>query len=432
MRSSLPYGAAVIAAALTLSLAGSASALQPLGAFIDGARTNHPEARVADATTRQRQAEIDQARARLLPSISARGSLTHNQFEAVATIPGAGQLVIIPKNQLDAFFTLDVPIVDLTQFARYDAQKIQAELAVAAGSLTRRQLEERVVRSYYLFTATSALGRTTERNLEVAEKNRLVVKERVAAGVAPELDLERATANVERAKQDVADATLSRTLAARSLETLSRITPEPATAFPEDDLRQEASLAAWLSGAKEVLPELRVAEIEGRLADANRKTARYAYFPSLAAQAQERLTNATGFAGRSAYYTLGATLSFRFDLGTLAQQDVARAAAEVTQARAENTRRTAEDAIVEAWHRIDANIAKARAARAQVKAADSAARIAQDRYSIGASTQLDVTQAQRDAFTADVARIQADLDLTQARAILRIASGKSQTGERQP
>jgi outer membrane protein len=423
---------AAIAAAFTFSLAGSASALQPLATFIEGARANHPEARVADATIRQREAEVDQARARLLPSFAARGALTHNQFEAVVSTPGGGQLVIVPKNQLDAFFQLDVPVVDLTQFARYDAQKIQAELAAASGSLTRRQLEERVVRGYYLLTAASALGRTTERNLEVAEKNRQVVKERVAAGVAPELDLERANANVERAKQDVADATLSRTLAARSLETLSRVTPEPASVFPEDDLREEAPLASWLASAKEVLPELRVAELEGRLADANRKTARYAYFPSLAAQAQERITNATGFANRSASYTLSATLSFRFDLGTLAQQDVAKAAAEVTQARAENTRRNAEDAIVDAWHRIQANIAKARAARAQVKAADSAARIAQDRYSIGASTQLDVTQAQRDAFTADVARIQADLDLTQARAILRIASGKSNPGERQP
>jgi outer membrane protein TolC len=106
-----------------------------------------------------------------------------------------------------------------------------------------------------------------------------------------------------------------------------------------------------------------------------------------------------------------------------AQQDIAHAASDVTRARAEGTRRSTEDAIVEAWQRVATNIVKARAARAQLVANEAALRIAQDRYAIGASTQLDVMQAQRDAFAADVARIQADLDLAQTRALLRLASG---------
>lgn len=40
-------------------------------------------------------------------------------------------------------------------------------------------------------------------------------------------------------------------------------------------------------------------------------------------------------------------------------------------------------------------------------------------------TQLDLLQAQRDAFIADVNRIQADAELANARAQLRLASGRS-------
>jgi outer membrane protein TolC len=424
MSSLLRSGAPAVLAVLTsLLVPAKASALQPLGTFLEGARERNPDAVVADATFRQREAEVDASRARLLPAFTARGAVTHNQYEAVAVLPGAGKLTIIPQNQLDAFFTLDVPLVDLAQFSRYDAQKLQRELADAARGLTRRQLDERVVRSYYMFNATAALVRATGESLAAAEKNLAVVKEKAAAGVAPPLDLERATASVERARQDVAEADLSRTLAARSLETVSRITPEPVTSFPEDDLHGEPPLPVWLGQAKGTLPELRVAEAEAKVAEANRRTARYAYAPSLSAQAQERLTNATGFTGRIASYTLMASLSFHFDLGTVAQEDVAKASADVTRARAEGTRRSAEDAIVEAWHRIAANVAKARAARAQYTATASALRIAEDRYGVGAATQLDVTQAQREAFAADVARIQSDLDLTQSRAVLRLASG---------
>ena len=72
-----------------------------------------------------------------------------------------------------------------------------------------------------------------------------------------------------------------------------------------------------------------------------------------------------------------------------------------------------------------AGIAKSRAARAGRQAAFEAAAQARTRYSVGNITQLDPLQAQRDAFTADVSRIQADAELANARAQLRLATGRS-------
>jgi outer membrane protein TolC len=59
----------------------------------------------------------------------------------------------------------------------------------------------------------------------------------------------------------------------------------------------------------------------------------------------------------------------------------------------------------------------------QQKAASRAADLAVERYGAGAATQLDVTTAQRDAFLADAARIQADAELAAARIVLRLAAG---------
>jgi outer membrane protein TolC len=372
---------------------------------------------------RQREAESRSQLSRLLPAFSARGIYTRNQYEAVVTLPGAPPLTITPHDQLDAFFVLDVPVIDLAQLARYDASKLQRKLAEASGDLTERQLHERVIRAYFTLLATSALTRSADNSLLASEKNAAVVKDRIAAGVAPNLDLQRALANVERAKQDVADAALSLALARRSLETISRVTPEPATGFLQDDLHQEPPLDAWLRQAKKNLPELRVAATRIEVAEANAKAARNGYLPTLSAQAQERLTNATGFTGKPSIYTLTATLSFRFDLNTVAQNDAADAASDVTRAEAEGTRRSAEDAIFDAWNRTAFNVAKAHAARAELGATNLAAELALDRYGSGAATELDVTQAQRDDFSSDVARIQADLELAQSRAVLRLVSG---------
>ncbi len=413
----------MLTAAAALLPASQAFALQPLEDFLASAHAKNPESLTAEASVKQREAEAAQGRGKLLPSFTARGTYTRNQYEAVANFQGVA-LTIIPQDQLDAFFILDVPLLDLPQWARYGGQKVAAQVAEANQAVTRRTLDERVIRAYNTFAVTAGLVETAKKSIDVAEKNRVSVEDRVSAAVATELDKERAIANVERAKQDLADAELSQNLAARALLSLTRLTPSAVTGFPEDDLHPEGPLAQWTGEASDKLPERRVADANRRLAEAQHDAAKLAFVPVLSAQAQERLTNATGFTGRVASYTLTATATFRFDFGLIPALDAQRASTQAAVASADSVRQSTEDAIADAWYRVGAGIAKARAARAQAKASEHAAQIAQERYAAGASTQLDVTQAQRDSFSANVSRAQADLDLTVSRYVLRLASGK--------
>ena len=78
-----------------------------------------------------------------------------------------------------------------------------------------------------------------------------------------------------------------------------------------------------------------------------------------------------------------------------------------------------------AWATVGTNIARSRSARVQSDVSARAADLALDRYRVGEGTQLDLLQAQRDAFAADAGRIQADADLLNSRAQLRVASGGS-------
>lgn len=415
------------ALSLGLFLAPSvAQATQPLDEFIAGARGQSFDAREQEATARQRDWEAEAAKGRLLPSLTARGVMTHNQYEAgipAGTFPGqTGPLTITPQNQFDATFQLDVPLIDLANYARYDQAKHFARAAEIGTEATGTQLDRAVAQAYFTYLGAEALLDASLRSLKIAEENLAYVTTRTQLGAATQLDQQRAVANVEQTRQDQADATLLRITAARNLETLAGVTPTPITAFPVDDLRKEAPLETWL--AQKDTPSDRVQRELSLAAAASKRASARALLPTLSASAVERLSNATGFAGQASSYALSATLSWRLDYGTYSTARAQAAAADVQLVQAEKTRRTIADTVFEAYHRVDASIAKSRAARAQATAAQAAADLSMERYRAGAVTQLDVTQSQRDAFSAHAQRIKADTDLAYARVLLRIAVGK--------
>ena len=365
--------------ALALLTAAPAQATQPLESFLDRAKTQSFDAREATATEHQRVSEADVALGRLVPAFSARGVYTRNQYEAAVQLPGTTKkLVITPLNQLDAFLQLDVPIVDLASYHRYKASSALAESATEQKGATTIDVSRSVARSYYQFLGADALVRSARESIKAAQANLKNVDDRRAAGAATDLDHERAAASVARAAQDLADAELGSALAGRALETLSGLSPDAADGFPEDDLHGEGTLGNWLGLAANA-PGQRVAQKLGEAADQNRKAASRALLPTLAGSAQERITNATGFSGRTSAYTLQLILAWRLDYGTLATSDAQSAALEVQRVRVERTRRAAEDAAFEAFRRVEAGVAKSRAATAQASAATRAASLSSDR-----------------------------------------------------
>src|SRR5262249_56192740 len=94
-------------------------------------------------------------------------------------------------------------------------------------------------------------------------------------------------------------------------------------------------------------------------------------------------------------------------------------------ARELKARLNAGDAIPGYWNPVLANIAQSRSARAGRDASVHAAEQARVQYQAGTATQLDLLQAQRDAFRAEVTLLQTDANLLNARAQLRLAAGRS-------
>ncbi|HEX2731555.1 MAG TPA: TolC family protein [Polyangiaceae bacterium] len=413
--------------------AGEARATQPLDTFVTGARKTGFDARETRAVTAQREAEAELAERRLWPTFGVRGVYTRNQYEAAAQLPGSStRLVITPQNQFDAFFQVDLPIVDLPTRHRASAAEHQAHAAAKQQDVTGQDLERNVARLYFQFEGAKALKEAANLGIAASQANVDNVATRRSLGAATDLDYERAMAALEQSRQDLADADLMLTLSARALETASGITPQAeGAALPDDDLHSEAALERWQQRAQK-LPSLDAAADRARALVENRKAADTTYYPTLAASAQERVTNATGFAGHVASYNVQLVLAWRLDTTTSNNIDAQNAQLEQNRVQNERLSRNISDAVFETYQRVQTGIARCRSTRAKLAAASRAAQLAQDRFGVGAATQLDVTLAQREAFLASAANIQANADLAYARAALRLAAGMSATDRSMP
>ena len=264
--------------------------------------------------------------------------------------------------------------------------------------------------------------------LEAARESQASVQQRATSGLQSDLDVERATAEVERARQVVAEAELALSTGGRAIRALCGVEPTAGAPPLPEDLSEEAPLSGWLE-AVEGLPE--VAAADGALRAARRSaTAEWlAYVPVLSASATERLTNAAGFGERSAW-SAGLSLTWRGALGPVASARASGAAAEAAHVRADRARQDGRDQIEELWEQIRRFRVTCEATRAQTAASARAASIAHDSYRAGSATLLDVVQADRDALAAVVSRLQAFAQLANARAQLRILTGRFEGGQR--
>lgn len=417
-------------AAMAVALVAAPSAglaLQPLDAFVASARQRNPDAAQARATLELERAQADLARGRVLPQIALVGTYTRNQYSAVFTEPGtpATTFTITPADQLNGTATLNVPLVNLANFQRIASAKTTAEGSERQLEATGLQVEGQVVQEYYQLVANTALVAASTRALQFSRDNLRITEVRFEAGTTASLDVDRAKTDVETQVEQLASSELQVALAARALESASALAPDLSSTPPlADDLHPEPALSTFEASLSN-LPAVASATLATRAAEQQAEAERFTLVPSLAASATESVTNATGFTGHEGYYQLNVTLSWTFDLTNLASIRSQDASASVARAAEQRTRLSAGDAIHLEWNTVGADIARSRSARRASETAAHAAEQARERYEAGTAPLLDLLQAQRDAFTAEVTRIQADADLENARVQLRLAAGQS-------
>jgi len=402
-----------------------ASALQPLREFVVASHAHALDNRESAAVVEQREAELRQTWSRLAPTITLTGQLVRNQYAAEVSLP-AGQnqptrtFTITPENQWDVIGSFSMPLVDVGLWQRIGAADKNRDAARARALSTRLEVERQVARAYYQTAASEAVLASARRALSVSEASFAAISLRNGAGLATDLDTERARAEVERNRGTVADAELLLATSTRNLETLSGLSPGGGAIV----LETGAPDAPPADARGDRHPSVLAAKLEADVARSTQRAAWSALLPTLTVTGSERFTNAIGF-GQSPSFSIGVGLTVRLDLASAYAARASEASAVAARVREERAQIAARDGVYTAEQQLLAQTAKARSAHAQVQAARDAATIARDRYQVGTATLLDSLLADRDSFAAEVGGIQADADLAYARAQLLLAQGAS-------
>lgn len=408
----------LLAAALALSTFAHATTLKELLAAADSYNLDQ---RISVEQRRRSAAELTQAWTGLLPGISAQGSWTHNQFETVIQF-GPTPITITPFDQFDAILRAEVPLLDVSRWFRISASGTLDEANKEREALVRDNVHRQVATTYYGLAAALALRESAKRSLGVAVAQQKLQEIREGAGAATELEVLRARAEVQRNRQTVADTESLVSNTRRALRTLTGVEVGDDATLPKDDVQSEGALAT-LEERSQAVPAVRAAEKDaqaaGKLATASKMT----LIPLLTGNFTERLTNATGLQGRSNSWGAGVGLVWRLDTATFYGFQAADSSAAVARLASERQKLASRDQVHADYERLTAAIEKVSAAQAQVEAAQRAAQVARDRYAVGAATQIDVIQSERDLFTAEVNQIQARTELVSSRVSLRISAG---------
>jgi outer membrane protein TolC len=422
------------AALLTFGAPARVLALESLETFLKASEEQSFDAREAALLAQQRETESSREWYGLVPSISASAKYTRNQYEAVARTPattdGDGNLLTPPgrgvfqaRDQQEFNVQANVPLIDVPRWRRIAAGERTAEAAEAGRDNTRLLLHRSVTQRYYTLIAAEALSQAALSALEASEKSLAQMQTRFAEGMASQLDVSRAQAEVERNRQILADAVYQVAITRRALSTLSGLVPGAGAPRLRAELEAEDSLESWLRLPTETLPEVRVALAQQRAASASMDAQRAQFAPTVEGFANERFTNSAGF-GKSPAYAVGVSASLRLDVANGFQARALSQAADLSKVRAERSAREALDRVHDAWFEVARQIEKGRAARVRLDAAALAAKVARDRNEAGTTTFLDVVLADRDELSARASAIQADADLCRARLELRFLANR--------
>ena len=378
--------------------------------------------RVAALNVEQLGAQLRLQRADRLPTVNAvaAGQRTPNSSGEMTSTYTAG--LAITAFELDLFGRVrSLTDAALARWLASDEARRSVQIALAA----------QVAATYFALLADEELIALTRQALATREESLALTQLRLDYGVASELDLRQAQSLVEGARADLALLQRRRAQDRNALEVLVG-QPLPDGLPPAGALDFSALGAEPASGLPSELlterPDIRQAERTLAAANANIGAARAVFFPRIS------LTTSAGVAsselselftdGRFAWSLAPQLLLPIFDAGrNQANLDSAQAARAIALAQYEKAIQTAFREVADALAGRTTWADQLRALQAQTQAEAARVRLADLRYRNGASSFLELLDAQRSLLIVQQAAVQVRLAMLQNQVGLYKALG---------
>jgi len=171
---------------------------------VNYALQNKSDAKKAKLQVENSEYQIEEVRARALPTITANGNLTYNPILQQNALPGdffgaPGTTILAPLGQKwtsSAGVNLTQTIFDQSVFTGLKAAKTTREYYQVNAQLTDEQVIERVANNYYQVYVQREKLRVIDSTYKNTEKSRNIIKGQFDNGLAKRIDLDRMNVNL--------------------------------------------------------------------------------------------------------------------------------------------------------------------------------------------------------------------------------------------
>ncbi len=178
---------------------------------INYALENKAEAKKAKLELENSEYQIQEVRARALPTITANGNLTYNPILQLNALPGdffgaPGTTILAPLGQewvSTAGVSLEQALFDQSVFTGLKAARTTREFYQINAQLTDQEVIERVANAYYQIYVQRAQLKVLDDNYANNVKVRDIIKGQYDNGLARKIDLDRMTVNVSNTEASI-------------------------------------------------------------------------------------------------------------------------------------------------------------------------------------------------------------------------------------
>ncbi len=385
------------------------------------ALAHNPNLTSALAQVRRSEALVREARANSLPSLNGVGTYTRIDADRML-----GERVIAFANQLSANVTLSVPLIAPQRWTQWARAGDAVDVSKASADDIRRVIGVATARAYLAVVSQQRVMDVRSQAVGTAVEHGRFAVAQYKGGIGTRIDEVRALQEVALAETQLQS---SYAALAKAKEGLGVLVGADASIDVRDDgilppkLPQETPA---IQDAQTQRADVRAAKKRLEVAERALRNDWTAYFPYLIGTFQPFYQNHPTLVTPKTGWQAQLILTVPFYDGGLRYgvEDEHRAAIEDSRAQLESVLRQAKSEVRTAFEWMRRADLAVESARRGAKLAHEALELANLAYSAGASTNLEVIDAQRRSLDADTATAVAEDAARQARLDLLAASGR--------
>ena len=395
---------AIVLAGLSLG-AFSQTAVMDLRQVYQAALKQDSNIRASRAAADATRERLPQARAGLLPQISASAGRNHNNLDSISP-----NLLGNSVTNNDKYFSdsktvqLRQPLMNMQRWLQFEQAKSVVEEAEANLDRDLQNLVVRVAGAYF-----EALMADEQLELVLAQKKTYTAlvdaaKKSLSAGSGTRTDIDDAQARLDMSLAQELEARQNQDLTRRQLQMLIN---QPVLALAKLNVASlkllgpgPASLEEWTERAEKKSPEIKA--MQARLDAAKREVSKSqaGHFPTLDAVAQwsnSGSENITRINSRYENKSIGLQLNVPIFSGGYVNSTIRQAVAEQTRAEEsfEAVRRDLGVRVHKEYRGVSEGVMRVRALEQAVRSAEQMMQSTQMSFKAGSRTQLDVLNAQQ-------------------------------------